>query len=137
MPDQRPGAGAIVERLRTAMETPDLSAFSDLLDPNVTWGAPGDPSPECQNRAQVLAWYQCGRDAGIRARVLEIVAVGDGLLVGLSVTGTDPALLRNGAGERWQVLTVAGGRIVGILGFEKREDALALLRVQRGTAPPP
>lgn len=125
MLDQMSGAVGIAERVKSAYESADLSAFSDLLDPNVTWGAPDDPSPECQNRAQVLAWYQRGRESGTRARVLEIVVLGDRLLVGLSVIGDRAARARGGAAERWQLLTVAGGRIVDILGFEEREEAVA------------
>ena len=58
-----------------AMEAGDLEAYADLLDPGVRWGAPGDPAPPCQSRAQVLAWYQRAatrhprqgdRDAGVR-----------------------------------------------------------------------
>jgi RimJ/RimL family protein N-acetyltransferase len=125
MLDQMSGPLAIADRVRTAFESADLSAFSELVNPNVIWGAPDDPSPECQNRAQVLAWYQRGRDSGTRASVFEIVVLGDRLLVGLKVIGNRAARARGGAAERWQLLTVAGGRIVDILGFEKREEAVA------------
>jgi RimJ/RimL family protein N-acetyltransferase/ketosteroid isomerase-like protein len=125
MIEQVDGSVRIAERVKTALEAADLSAFSDLLDPNVTWGAPGDRSPECQNRAQVLAWYQRGRESGTRAQVLEIVVLGDRLLVGLSVTGNSVAPASDGTTERWQLLSLAGGRIVDIRGFQERDEAVA------------
>jgi hypothetical protein len=64
MAEQSEAAESVAQRLRIALEAADPSAFGDLLDPNVRWGPPGDPSPPCQNRAQVLSWYRRGREAG-------------------------------------------------------------------------
>jgi hypothetical protein len=79
----------------------------------------------CQNREQVLGWYQRGRDAGALARVTEVVPNGDKILVGLKVTGTPGADEQGGEAERWQVLTVARGRVVDIRAFDDRMDAAA------------
>jgi ketosteroid isomerase-like protein len=149
MTDQLSATERIARQIRVALEAADLSAFSDLLDPRVRWGAPDDPSPSCQSRAQVLAWYQRGRDAGVRATVCETVAAGDRILVGLRVTGrqevaepasrqvaepasrqvAEPASRQvaepAGQANRWQVLTVRDGRIVDIVGFDGRGDAAA------------
>lgn len=106
-----------------ALAGADLDSYANLLHPDVRWGAPGDPSPPCQNRAQVLAWYRNGRQAGTRARVTETVAAGDKILVGLRVTGAPTG---QGAGdefERWQVLTVRDGLVADIRGFENRDEA--------------
>jgi len=62
----------VADQVRTALDAAELDAFADLLDPKVTWGAPGDPSPPCQNRNQVLDWYRQGRAQGRRARVLDV-----------------------------------------------------------------
>ena len=118
-----------VERIaglvKAALEAADLSAFSELLDPNVHWGAPGDASPACRNRAQVVSWYQRGRDAGVRARVSEVLVLDQRtILVGLRVARSRPALEREPEVERWQVLTVEGGRVVDIAGFDERSDAV-------------
>lgn len=111
----------IAEQLGPALASADLSAFSELLDPDVHWGPPGDSSPPCRNRNEVLAWYRRGKDAGTRAEILEILAVGDHILVGMSVTSTkEPSPIGR---VRWQVLTVADGRVVAIAGFEGRDDA--------------
>ena len=130
------GSADVVERLagrvRLAQETADLDAYAELLDPGVRWGLPGDPVPPCRNRAQVLAWYQCGRAAGARARVTETLVSVDRILVGLKVTGRPAA----GAGDetdRWQVLTVRDGRVTVIAGFEERDEAAA----RAGLAPAP
>jgi ketosteroid isomerase-like protein len=107
-----------------ALAEADLDSYADLLHPDVRWGAPGDPSPPCQSRAQVLAWYRNGREAGTRARVTETVAAGDKILVGLRVAGAPNA----GVGDefdRWQVLTVRDGMVADIRGFENRDDAAA------------
>ena len=125
MPGQREDVERIAGQVRSALEAADLSAFSELLDPNVRWGAPGDPSPACRNRAQVLSWHRRGRDAGVRARVSEVVVLDEQtILVGLRVARNPPALESGPEVKRWQVLTVEGGRVVDIVGFEERSDAV-------------
>jgi ketosteroid isomerase-like protein len=115
----------VARQVRIALETADLSAFGDILDPNVRWGAPGDPSPPCQSREQVVSWYQRGEDVGARARVSETTVFGDRILFGLVVAGTRAARERGGKATRWQVLTVKDGRVVDIVGFEQRSGAVA------------
>jgi len=119
------GAAGIAERVKTAFEAADLSAFGDLLDPKVTWGPPGAPSPTCQTRDQVLAWYQRGRATGRRAQVSEVNVLGDRIVLGLRVSDGSTAQESGGAVERWLVLTVGGGLIVDIVGFDERELAMA------------
>ena len=121
-------ATAIMERIKVAFEAADLTAIGDLLDPDVRWGASGEPVPSCQNRRQVLAWYQRGRNAGVRARVTELVAHGNKILVALKVVGNLAAEEQGGEVDRWQVLTVADGRIVEIRGFDERSAAASRAR---------
>ena len=122
MSDSGGGASAIAEQVEAALRTADLDAFAELLDPDVQWGAPDDNAPSCQNRKQLLSWYQRGRDAGVSADVIEVVAAKDRLLVGLRVRH-DPA--GAGARERWQVMTIRAGRVVDIRGFDDRAEAAA------------
>jgi hypothetical protein len=111
-------AAGIAERVRIALDAADLDEFAALLSPDVHWGAPGDANPPCQNRKQVLAWYQKGRDQGRRATVDVIEVHGNALLVGLRhVDG----------GERWQVLRVGPDGVNDIRGYERREEAVARL----------
>ncbi len=124
MPVQLEAMENLAMRYRNALEAADLTAFSDLLDPDVQWGAPDDPRPECRTREQVLAWYRRARASGARARVSEVVVLGDRVLVGL-VVSRNQAAIRGGEAERWQVLTVRDGRVIEIVGFDKRSDALA------------
>jgi ketosteroid isomerase-like protein len=119
------GLDDLAVRVRTALETADLTMFGELLDPDVSWGAPGARRPSCSNRDQVLAWYEKGREAGVRGRVTDVTVVGDHLLVSLLVGGTEAAEERGGEALRWQVLGVRDGRIVDIVGFDDRTDALA------------
>lgn len=115
----------LARRVKVALETADLAAFSDILDANVRWGPPGDTSPPCQNRAQVLAWYQRGRASGATATVSEITVVGDRLLVGLVVRGNKDPREHGNEVLRWQLLTVRGGHVSDIVGFDRRDEAEA------------
>jgi len=90
MPGQPEGAARVAQQVRAALEAADLSAFGDLLDAEVQWGAPGAPFPVCRNREQVLSWYRHGRDAGLRARVSEVSVHGDRVLVGLRARPAGP-----------------------------------------------
>jgi SnoaL-like domain len=111
------------ERIRSALQSGDLDAIRDLLDPAARWGAPEGPNDaDCRNRDQVLAWASA-RAAGARAVVTEVTTGAGAFLVGLHVTGTAAAGETGGAAERWQVLTVRGDRIVDIRGFDDRAAA--------------
>ena len=113
----------LASKVPGALNAADLSAFSQLLDPGVTWGRPGDAASGCQNRAEVIAWYSRARAEGMAGEVFEVV-LGDGaLLVGLRVTGTQDARESGGVAERWQVLRVRGGRVVDIRGYPDRAEA--------------
>ena len=115
----------LASKIPVALNTADLSGFSELLDPRVTWGPPGDGVSGCHNRAEVVAWYNRVRAEGMAGEVTEVV-VGDGaLLVGLRVTRTGEAQEAGGIAERWQVLRVRGGRVVDIRGYPDRTDAAA------------
>ena len=61
----------------------------------------------------------------MRASVTEVTVVADKVLVGLRVVPTLQAGLGGGQADRWQVLTVAAGRVVDIRGFGDRDEAAA------------
>lgn len=119
-------AAGLVTPVRAALASGDLDSFAELLHPDVHWGPPDSPGVGCHNRREVLRWYRRGRAAGARATVTEVSAHGDRLLVGLGV--------RRGAAveARWQVLTVAGGRIVDIAGYDDRAAAAAAAGASSG-----
>jgi SnoaL-like domain len=119
------GLDEVAVLVRNALAAEDLSAFGELLDPAVTWGAPGARNPTCKNRSQVLTWYQRGRDAGVRGSVYDVAILGDRLLVSMSVRGTENARERGGAALRFQVLTVRSGKVVDIVGFDDKTEALS------------
>jgi ketosteroid isomerase-like protein len=127
MPDDasatRQPAG-FTDRVRCALESGDLDAIRDLLDPGARWGAPEGPhDSDCRNRDQVLAWWSRARAAGAHAVVTE-VTVGPGtLLVGLEVTRLPVSREAGETAERWQVLTVRGDRITDIRGYDDRAAA--------------
>jgi len=129
MPDNTSATGEptrLTERVTLALESGDLDAIRDLLDPGARWGAPEGPhEADCQNRDQVVAWWASARAAGTRAVVTEVTAGAGTLLVGLEVIGTPAAREAGGVAERWQVLTLRGDRIADIRGFEDRAAAAA------------
>jgi ketosteroid isomerase-like protein len=123
MPDAPMSAEVIAGQVHAALGAGDLSAFSHLLSPDVTWGAPDAKQPTCRNREQVMDWYRRGWESGTRARVVEVSVHGDDLLVGMMVE-------RDGAqGERWQVLRVGALGVTDIRGFEDRRSAEARCEV--------
>ena len=126
MPEDASATGEpaeLAERVRLALESGDLDAIRNLLDPSARWGAPEGPhEADCQNRDQVVAWWASARAAGARAVVTEVTTGAGTFLVGLEVTGTPAA---RGVAERWQVLTVRDDRIVDIRGFDDRAAAAA------------
>jgi hypothetical protein len=108
------------------LDSGDLDAIRDLLDPGARWGAPeGSDDADCHNRDQVIAWWATARAAGARAAVTEVTAGAGTLLVGLEVTGTPGAHEAGGTAARWQVLTVRDDRIADIRGFDNRPEAAA------------
>ena len=115
----------IADRVKAALESGDLEAIGELLDPDVRWGPPDDPDGGCVNRDQVLDFWRLSRDAGARAAVTEVVEGADTLLVGLQVTGLAPAEDRRNETVRWQVLKLANGLVIDIRGFDDRESAAA------------
>lgn len=129
MPDDAsptPESAALTERVRSALDSGDLDAIRDLLDPGARWGAPEGPNDaDCHNRDQVIAWWATARAAGARAAVTEVTAGAGTLLVGLEVTGTPAAHEAGGTAARWQVLTVRDDRIADIRGFDNRPEAAA------------
>jgi ketosteroid isomerase-like protein len=117
------GLAALASKVEFVLNSADLSAFAELLDPNVTWGPPGDLASGCHNREEVIAWYNRARAGGMAGHVTEVILGDDALLVGLRVTGTQEAADAGGAAERWQVLRVQDGRVVDIRGYADRSEA--------------
>jgi ketosteroid isomerase-like protein len=116
--------GTVAEEVRKALLAGETSAFGQLLDPNVTWGAPGARNPTCQNRNQVLNWFQRAQETGVRGSPIDIDVLGDRLVVTLAVQGTEGARQRGGTALRFQVLTVGDGRIIEIVGFDDESEAI-------------
>jgi hypothetical protein len=126
-PDPSQHAAAIVDHVRAALESPDPTQFQSLLHPEARWGAPGDPTPGCQSRDEVLAWYRQAREAGVRARVTGADVHGDKILLALRVTRPGVP----GAVDRWQVLTIRDGQVADIRAFDRHADAEAMASDRR------
>lgn len=113
----------LADEVRHAMETVDLAAMAALLAPDARWGAPEQEVPTCRNAQQILSWYEMARDNGVRADITEIVIEGNNIVVGLNVLNAkDPSKPPNNA--RWQVLSVDGGLVSEIRGYETRDEAM-------------
>jgi ketosteroid isomerase-like protein len=116
---------AIAKRIKAALDAGDLSTFRELLDPEVRWGPPHAKNPSCKSRDQVIAWYERGKASGVEGRVSAVEVLGHCVLVSLTVHGTPEAKERGGFALRWQVHTVADGRVIDIVGFDDRSEATA------------
>ncbi len=130
MAEEPADAERIAEQIKAAIDGGDLTDFETVLDPDVRWGAPGDPTPACQNRDQVLAWYTRGRASGTRAQVTETVLWENRILVGLIVTTARSARELDGDANRWQVYTVRAGLIIDIAAFDSRDEAFAYAQAE-------
>lgn len=117
----------IAGQITSALHSADLAGYRDLLDPDVTWGAPDDSNPGCRSRDQVLAWCRRGRARGVRALVTETGVYGDTILVGLRVSDESAPAGSRTPTDRWQVLTVRDGLVADIRGFDDRAEAMARL----------
>ena len=115
----------IAGQVQAALQAADLTGYEELLDPNVTWGAPDDTTSGCRNRDQVLTWYRRGRAKGVRADVFETVVLNDKILVGVGIFDGQSESESGGRTDRRQILTVMGGLVVDIRGFEERDDAIS------------
>ncbi len=123
VPETQDSMTRVADRVRAAFDGAELTALADLLAPDVRWGPPGDESPPCQSRRQVLAWYGRAKAAGRRARVAGVTVLGDRLLVELAMREARASHARAEETPRWQLLTVRDGRIAGIVGFDSERDA--------------
>jgi len=113
----------LTDEVRHAVETVDLVAIAALLAPDARWGVPGQKVPTCRNSQQILSWYEMARDNGARADITEIVIEGNNIVVALKVLNAKaPSKAPNS--ERWQVLSVDGGLVAEIRGYETRHEAL-------------
>jgi hypothetical protein len=125
MTEPSPSMKSIAKRIRMAVDSSDLVAFEELLDPQVTWGAPHDKNPGCKSRNQVLAWYGRGKAAGAEGRVSAVEIVGKCVVLELVVRRTKRARERGTTSLRWQVDTIREGRVIEIVGFDDHSEAIA------------
>lgn len=113
----------LAARVRVAMETIDLTEMAELLAPDARWGAPEQDVPTCRSAKEILSWYEVARDNGVRADVTEVGVIGEHIVVGLKIIAAKAGVSKSRNGTRWQVLSVEGGRIGEIRGYESRDDA--------------
>ena len=123
-------AASIAGRVRRALEAADLDEFADLLSPDVHWGPPGDPTPPCRNRSQVLRWYAQGH--GPR---------GAGRASPRSRSTATPSWSASGSRtgeERWQVMRVGPEGVTDTGGYEDQAErrGIGSLTWSRAEAPP-
>ncbi|HEY4460337.1 MAG TPA: nuclear transport factor 2 family protein, partial [Pseudonocardiaceae bacterium] len=83
-------AKRVAAGLRTAYETADLDALSELLHPEVRWGGEEDTPDTCHSRSDVLTWYRRGYESGMRATVTEVLTRPEAVFLALRVSGRAP-----------------------------------------------
>ncbi len=114
------------DRVRGALQSGDADAFGALLDDDVRWGQPGFPR-SCTNRDEVLATLRRGQALGGTAEIGECRSGRNGVLCELLVRWPAPGADVPDATPRllYHVYLVRDERIVEILPFDERADALA------------
>jgi hypothetical protein len=91
----------------------------------VRWGGEEDTEDTCHSRADVLRWYTRLRDRGVRARVAEVLDLGDAVVLELALTGHEDDPQDELRARLFQVFRIGDGLVVDIRGFPERADALA------------
>jgi ketosteroid isomerase-like protein len=122
-------APALIDQVRTALETRDLDAFGALLADDVRWGEDATPRA-CRNRAQVLETFSKILDVGARAEIAEIAEGSRGVLCELLVHWPQ-AVDRPGDRRLYHTYLVRDGRIAEIRRYDDRDsaaDAVGLAR---------
>ncbi|MBS1860555.1 MAG: nuclear transport factor 2 family protein [Actinobacteria bacterium] len=117
----------IAGKLKTALEQEDEELFASLLDPAVRWGGEEETPETCHSRGEVLAWYRKLKDAGISAKVADVIDRGDLVVLGLAVSRPERGPGSEIAPVVFQVFRLAEGLVVDIRGFPERAEALALV----------
>jgi hypothetical protein len=121
-----------------AMRRGDLAAVADWLDPQVSWrGVPEEAL--CRNRNDVLemlgeSLVPCPEDPerhepepGLRgAEAVELISAdAETVVLGAKVPGLSEIGGVDLEGQLFNVFRVAGGRIVEVADYARRQDALA------------
>jgi ketosteroid isomerase-like protein len=102
--------------VREAIEQGDLTAFEDVLAPDVVWVGLW-PGELCRNREQVLEMFETARANGIVARPEIVRDEGDRFVV-------DPHLPVD---DRHQVFVLHGGLVSEVRAYPDRAAALAAM----------
>jgi ketosteroid isomerase-like protein len=102
--------------VREAIEQGDLTAFEDVLAPDVVWVGLW-PGELCRNREQVLEMFETARASGIVARPEIVRDEGDRFVV-------DPHLPVDG---RHQVFALREGLVSEVRAYPDRAAALAAI----------
>jgi hypothetical protein len=123
---------ALAAQLQDAFESGDRALLEPLLHPGVRWGGEEETEQTCHNRAQVLDWYGNLHDAGVRARVSEVLALDQAVVLGLTLTGPDRGPDGSRPDRVWQVFRLADDLVADIRGYPQRDQALTVA----GTALP-
>jgi catechol 2,3-dioxygenase-like lactoylglutathione lyase family enzyme len=107
----------VSDRLSHAFGRDDFEGMIAVLDPEVTWSAPGAESATCKSRDEVRAWFAWHRKQGRRALPRIVAESAERIVVEMNLQdGPD--------GELHQVLTVRDDAIVHIQDCPDRASAL-------------
>jgi ketosteroid isomerase-like protein len=119
---QQASTADIAAALATAFQSADLDRLGQVLAPDVRWGGSTDTELTCHTSAEVLAWYERLREAGVRATVDDVTVLPSAVIVALHIAW--PVSTADRPDRIWQVCQVRDGLVVDIRGFP--DPALAL-----------
>jgi ketosteroid isomerase-like protein len=113
----------LVRRSFEAVLRGDLDPVAELLAPDVKWHG-GDPTAPgaCRNRDQALAFMARARDRRGDVELVDVVGVGDKVVLILGSAGGGPAWTAA------NLTTFRDGQVVEIVNYPTAQDALAAAR---------
>lgn len=100
----------------------DVDAIRPLLDPDVKWHGGDESAPEaCRGSTEVLEFMRAARERGGIGELVDIVDVGDRVVVILRPPSTE----QGDAPLRANVTTFRDGRVIEMVAYETPGEAFA------------
>jgi hypothetical protein len=100
----------------------DLQRLEELLAPDVEWGWFEPGGEDLVGREAVLGAFRERVDEGVLGGLLEVVDLGDDVVVGIAPS---PRAAETGAPVGWTRVAYLDGLVARLVSYDSRERALA------------
>lgn len=112
----------LVHECVEALRRGDVPRLEGLLAPDVEWGWFEPGGEDLEGREAVLGAFRERIDEGVLGGLLEVVDLGDDVVVGIAPS---PRAAESGAPTGWTRVAYRDGLVVRLVSFDSRERALA------------